>query len=241
MTGATGSALTSRRPPVWGLLKQTWRARRTISRALMNMELDRAGPFRGTVLDLGAGGRPSYLQFLSFAAQSRFITLDAAAHSRPSVVANIEGALPFADRCVDVVLLLNVLEHIFDHAALIREVGRVLRPGGTLYLATPFLVGVHTSGGDGRFFVDDFFRYSRSTLGRLLRDAGGFADVTVIAHGGLFTSAANLLLPALKVAPLWVPVLTAALLLDRLVDRRFPANRDKWMMQYFTIARKAPP
>lgn len=230
--------MTGRPPALSDLLRQTWHGRRTLSRGLMNLELGRAGPLRGTVLDLGAGERPSYLEFLSLAVDSRFITLDVVGESHPTVVANIETALPFADRSVDVVLLLNVLEHIYAHERVVREIGRVLRPGGTLYLAVPFLVGVHTAGGGGRFHVEDFFRYSRSTLGRLLGSAG-FDQVAITAHGGFFLAVANLLQPALKVAPLWVGALTSAYLLDRLVDGRFPQHREKWVMQYFAVARRA--
>lgn len=231
--------MSDRRASLWELLAQTWHAQRTLSRGLMNLELARAGPLRGTVLDVGAGERPSYLQFLSLGRDSRFLTLDIAGDSRPSVVANVEVALPFSDGSVDVVLLLNVLEHIYNHAGVIGEIGRVLRPGGTLYLTVPFLVGVHTAGDNGRFHVDDFFRYTRSTLGRLVRETGRFEEVTITAHGGLFTSAAGLLQPALRVAPLWVPALCAAHVLDRLADRRFPQNREKWVTQYFVVARKA--
>jgi ubiquinone/menaquinone biosynthesis C-methylase UbiE/DNA-binding transcriptional ArsR family regulator len=45
-------------------------------------------------------------------------------------------ALPFADRSFDQVLLLHVLTYAAEPARALREAGRVLRPGGTLALAT---------------------------------------------------------------------------------------------------------
>ncbi len=62
--------------------------------------------------------------------------------------------LPYADASFDVVLLVEVLEHLENHRAAICELGRVLKPGGILILTTPnvmriksrlhfFLTGYH--------------------------------------------------------------------------------------------------
>ncbi|MFN8641701.1 MAG: class I SAM-dependent methyltransferase [Candidatus Binatia bacterium] len=39
------------------------------------------------------------------------------------------GALPFADRSLDLVLALDVIEHLDDDAAALAELARILRPG----------------------------------------------------------------------------------------------------------------
>lgn len=46
-------------------------------------------------------------------------------------------ALPFADRTFDIVMSFDVFEHIPDSDAHLREVRRVLRPGGTYLVQTP--------------------------------------------------------------------------------------------------------
>jgi SAM-dependent methyltransferase len=60
----------------------------------------------------------------------------AAAGVEPELVrANLE-ALPFADESFDVVLCSQVIEHLLDPAAGLRELARVLARGGTLVLST---------------------------------------------------------------------------------------------------------
>lgn len=43
-------------------------------------------------------------------------------------------AVPLADGCADVVLAGEILEHVADHAGVLAECARLLRPGGTLVL-----------------------------------------------------------------------------------------------------------
>jgi 2-polyprenyl-6-hydroxyphenyl methylase/3-demethylubiquinone-9 3-methyltransferase len=49
-----------------------------------------------------------------------------------AVVGGSVLAVPLADGCADVVLAGEVLEHVADHAQVLRECARLLRPGGTL-------------------------------------------------------------------------------------------------------------
>jgi SAM-dependent methyltransferase len=45
--------------------------------------------------------------------------------------------LPVPDRAADVVVTFQVIEHVWDDRKYLREIARVLRPGGTLILSTP--------------------------------------------------------------------------------------------------------
>jgi SAM-dependent methyltransferase len=62
------------------------------------------------------------------------------AAERAAFVAASVDALPFADSSVDVVVCFQVLEHLPDPLAFLREVRRLLSPGGVLMLTTPNLL-----------------------------------------------------------------------------------------------------
>lgn len=61
-------------------------------------------------------------------------------HGRPAlhpVQADL-GALPFPDGMFDAALAVSTIEHVPDDGAALRELARVLRPGGALALSVPF-------------------------------------------------------------------------------------------------------
>jgi 2-polyprenyl-3-methyl-5-hydroxy-6-metoxy-1,4-benzoquinol methylase len=92
------------------------------------------------------------------------------------VQANLEQ-LPFADDTFDLVVSTQVIEHLLDVAAGIRELARVLRPNGTLVLSTD----------NARNRVSQVLNAPRTAVVRALRLTGRHAVVT-FPHGS-FTRA----------------------------------------------------
>ncbi len=45
--------------------------------------------------------------------------------------------LPFLQNCFDTVVMIDVIEHLSDAPKAMREVCRIIKPGGTLFLQTP--------------------------------------------------------------------------------------------------------
>ncbi|MGW3040728.1 class I SAM-dependent methyltransferase [Kitasatospora sp. NPDC001159] len=94
----------------------------------------------GTVLDVGCGngkfvnrlhrGRPD-LQVVGMDISAGIL----AGVEKPVLVTDAQ-ALPFADDCADAVLALHMLYHVSDIEATIKELARVLRPGGVLIAST---------------------------------------------------------------------------------------------------------
>jgi SAM-dependent methyltransferase len=73
------------------------------------------------------------------------------------VVADVHE-LPFDDASLDGVVAEALLEHVRDPVAVVREVARVLRPGGIVCAASPFLQPYHPSPTDYHRWTLDGFR-----------------------------------------------------------------------------------
>jgi 2-polyprenyl-3-methyl-5-hydroxy-6-metoxy-1,4-benzoquinol methylase len=56
---------------------------------------------------------------------------------RGMVVAASAESLPFPDNSFDIVISMEVLEHVESPTAMLREICRIIRPGGWLYLTCP--------------------------------------------------------------------------------------------------------
>ena len=96
------------------------------------------------VLEAGVGEGYGAAMLAATAQRVVALELDAptalhVAHRYPGVaVARADlQALPLPDAAVDVVVTLQVIEHLHDQAGFLAECARVLRPGGRLHCATP--------------------------------------------------------------------------------------------------------
>ncbi|MCF3650845.1 class I SAM-dependent methyltransferase [Synoicihabitans lomoniglobus] len=83
----------------------------------------------------------------------------------------VEGsctAIPLSDASETCVTLLDVLEHVEDDRAAVKEFHRVLKPGGLLVITVPAMMQLWS---DWDQALHHFRRYSRSGLAALFHDA----------------------------------------------------------------------
>lgn len=192
-------------------------------------------PAGSRVLDVGAGSCPYRNAFDHCRYESQdFAQLEAdqlryGGYGRIDHVCDA-SAIPVPEGVFDAALCTEMLEHVPDPVAVVRELGRILRPGGRLILTAPLGSGIHQEpyhfhGGFTPFWYE-----------RFLADAG-FGDIRIEPNHGSFmffgqesirflrmtTPFRNLpAMPSLLWAPVWmalVPVLGVAIpLAARILD-----------------------
>lgn len=104
---------------------------------------------KGTVLDLGCGDMPYRSLFESRDAPvTRYLGLDLADASVPRTGPAPDltwdgSTIPMKRESIDWAIATEVLEHCPDREAVMREVARVLKPGGRFFATAPFLWPLH--------------------------------------------------------------------------------------------------
>lgn len=148
------------------------------------------GCARGNLADLGCGSAPLYCIYGELASNVVCVDWPGSLHSgrHVDVWQDLNRPLVFADESFDVVLLSDVLEHIYSPKEFLREAARVLMPGGEIVIGVPFLYWVHEA-------PHDYFRYTEFCLKRML-DEAGFELVRVRRVGGAFEVLADVMLKA---------------------------------------------
>lgn len=107
------------------------------------------------ILDLGAGGRKL---------RDDVLCVDFVPFTGTDVVGDVQR-LPFRNDSIDLIVGTGLLEHVEDERALLREVQRVLKPGGLAHMEAPFLQQYHDDPIDCR-------RVTVDGLARQMRRAG---------------------------------------------------------------------
>ncbi len=118
--------------------------------------------FKGKVLNAGAG-----LRDLSSVVDGTLVNQDIpqGLHNNNIHIYSPIHEIPVDDDHFDAVICNAVLEHVANPIEVVREIHRVLKPGGYFYLVVPFLQPEHLD-------PTDFQRYTKDGLRKLVTDQG---------------------------------------------------------------------
>jgi SAM-dependent methyltransferase len=191
------------------------------------------------VLDIGCGVKPYYPYFA--AVSSDYVGLDLGPGPSVDVVGRAEE-LPFEDQSFDAVLATQILEHVEDPPRVLREVRRVLRPGGVALISTHGTFPYHPA-------PQDFWRWTQEGLEKIFRDNGEWSEVTLDPAGGTVACFGYIIAWYLKAATNSVGIgrlgrglIAAVNLTSELLDKRVPLHYpDRWtLISNFLVVAKAP-
>jgi SAM-dependent methyltransferase len=131
----------------------------------------------GMVIDVGGGLRvvkeknnrydPKREWLRPYLSKVDYKILDVVPTYHPDIVGDIHH-LPFKDNSIDSVICIAVLQHVEEPAQAMKEIHRVLKPGGQAFIYVPFLYYYHAEKG----YYKDYWRFTKDSLEYLSRAFG---------------------------------------------------------------------
>lgn len=186
-----------RRRASWKHRVNAWRKHSPLNPYWLELNRLRSGmeflaPYaRGVALDVGCGERPYDDLFVPRVERYIGVEYPPSADNLVSIwdiLDQLQGVidvfadgrrLPIRERSIDTVLALEVLEHMPDPDACLREIDRVLKADGRLLLTVPFVAPLHQ-------LPFDYMRFTPPGLEALLA-RHGFAISAMQARGNFAT------------------------------------------------------
>ncbi|GHC60008.1 class I SAM-dependent methyltransferase [Ulvibacter litoralis] len=145
---------------------------------------------KGELLDIGCGKMPYRKYILENSEVGNYIGLDIESalvydnDTKPDFTWN-GITMPFENSSFDCAFGTEVLEHCPEPEIVLKEVYRVLKPGGVFFFTVPFLWNLHE-------VPHDEYRYTPFSLQRHLSNSG-FSEINIKATGGWHASMAQML------------------------------------------------
>ncbi len=128
------------------------------------------------VLDAGAGDC-KYRSYFDHAIyeSADFCQMDSMIYGKITYECDL-ASIPVEDERFDIVICTQVIEHVRNPLEVIKELYRVLKPGGRLYLTTPLFYAEHHA-------PYDYYRYTQYGLRYLVEEAGFIVQIVERLEG----------------------------------------------------------
>lgn len=125
------------------------------------------------VLDVGVQDKPT--RRLTKGTPKLYVTLDIDPQWKPDIVADLNdnlvtNQLEAAQHNCDVIFCIEVLEHCWNPIRVLKNLFAVVRPGGVVYISTPFINPHHD--------VVDYLRFTDEWYQKAMK-AVGFEEITI--------------------------------------------------------------
>ena len=185
---------------------------------IMDSKLEYIKGRGGRILDIGATEKQSLREFFT---GLNYKTLDMEPTGGADYIADAHS-IPTPDAHFDSVIAFSLIEHTHSPHIVVKEIHRVLKPGGVAFTSTPFIHPYHP----GR--CPDYYRFTKDGLRYLFKD---FSSVEVYSDGGLFLALTYFIPPGLR------PLRTIIKPVFTLLDTLFTKNRSS-AHQLMVFARK---
>ncbi len=196
---------------------------------------------RGKLIDLGSGNIPLYQAYRQYIKDVLCSDRDLSdrRNLHLDLACDLRHPLPIRNSEFDTLVLSDVLEHIPNPELLWNEMSRILSPGGTIILSTPFLYALHEQ-------PEDYFRYSRYALERFV-SRSGFKIIELRPLGGSLEVLTDFIAKHIQMIPIFGRV--AAICIQDIVYRFSRTRTGKRLIEitseffplgYFVVAENSP-
>jgi len=213
------------------LIKTLWKEilrGKTLLRTLTNLWASSI-ILKGNGVDLGArNGKSSYYRFLKKDDDCNLMFSDLNPQSDDVLQVDLEKTIPLENESQDFLILIYVLEHLFDFQNCANETCRILKKNGKLYGSVPFLYQIHPD-------PDDNFRFTKSSLEKIFKQAG-FSNIRITNLGfGPFSAGISQYVGVFKIKVLIFVITYFGIILDTLINRLFK-NHPRVKAENFPLA-----
>jgi len=178
-----------------------------------------------TILDVG-GGEPfsKWLKkYEPLFKNTTYQTFDYDSRTGAHVVGDIH-AIPVTDNAYDAIICSSVLEHVRDPLTAMREMHRILKPGGYMFFYVPSIYPYHARKGH----YPDIWRFFDDTIHILFKD---FSSFEIEKRGGYFLALSFFVPMQHRLRSVLTPLAT-------FLDKVFKTDRKNTTAGYYVFAIK---
>jgi len=213
---------------IFDFIRQVYSGK-TISRILFNWQVkENCRNLTGVCVDLASGGNPSYQRYWKLNCD-KLIRSEYQDKSKPDIIIDLNKKIPLADNFANNIFLFNALYILKNPEESLKDVNKVLKSGGNLFLSSPFIANEMPE-------PDDYFRFTSQRLKEMLT-AVGFVENKIVSYGERFTAVVYLLHDFFVFNSVRLVFFSLALLADKIIPKKM-RNNHPCPIGYFVMAKK---